>query len=64
MTDLAGRVFVIDGTNGEVLASQMVGSSGAVPVAASGVVAGKTLTPLSDGTAGMIELPKVEVPKE
>jgi hypothetical protein len=60
VTDLAGRVMVIDGTTGDVLATQAVGLPGAVPAAASGVAANSALTPLSDGSAVVIELPKKE----
>jgi hypothetical protein len=60
LTDLAGRVVVIDGANGAVLATQSVGLPGAVPAAPSGVVANSALTPLSDGSAVVIELPKKE----
>lgn len=58
ITDLAGRVLVLDGDTGEVLATQTVGLPGAVPAAASGIAATKALTPLSDGSAAVIELPK------
>ena len=58
LTDLAGRVVVIDGTTGAVVAAQTVGLQGAVPAAATGVAANSALTPLSDGSAVVIELPK------
>lgn len=58
LTDLAGRVAVIDGKDGSVLATQSVGLPGAVPAAPSGVAAGVALTPLSDGSAVVIELPR------
>ncbi len=58
LTDLAGRVVLIDGAKGAVLAAQSVGLPGAVPAAPSGVAAGAALTPLSDGSAVVIELPK------
>ncbi len=64
VTDLAGRVVLIDGTSGEVLATQTAGLPGAVPTAASGVTANTALTPLSDGSAVVIELPKKEPPKK
>ena len=64
VTDLAGRVVVLDGTTGAVLATQAVGLPGAVPAAASGVAANSALTPLSDGSAVVIELPKREPPKK
>ena len=64
VSDLAGRVMVLDGTTGEVLATQTVGLPGAVPAAASGVAANNALTPLSDGSAVVIELPKREPPKK
>lgn len=63
VTDLAGRVVVLDGTNGEVVATQTVGLPGAVPATASGVAANSALTPLSDGSAVVIELPKPAAPK-
>ena len=64
MTDLAGRVVVLDGTTGAVLATQAVGLPGAVPAAASGVAANTALTPLSDGSAVVIELPTRDPPKK
>jgi len=62
VTDLAGRVLVLDRSTGAVLAVQAVGLPGAVPAAASGVGANSALTPLSDGSAVVIELPKREAP--
>jgi len=62
ITDLAGRVLLVDGTSGEVIATQTVGLPGAVPAAASGVAGNSTLTPLSDGSAVVIELPKPAMP--
>lgn len=62
ITDLAGRVLLLDGTKGEVIATQTVGLPGAVPAASSGVAANIALTPLSDGSAVVIELPKAEMP--
>ncbi len=64
ITDLAGRVVLIDGTSGKVLATQTAGLPGAVPAAASGVAANTALTPLSDGSAVVIELPKKQPPKK
>ena len=64
VTDLAGRIVLIDGTTGEVLARPAVGLPGAVPTAASGVAAHTALTPLSDGSAVVTELPKKEPPKK
>jgi outer membrane protein assembly factor BamB len=64
ITDLAGRVVVLDGTTGEPLARQTVGLPGAVPAAASGVAGNVALTPLSDGSAVVIELPKPVEPKK
>ena len=58
VTDLDGRVVLIDGTTGEPIAKLTAGLPGAVPAAASGVVANTALTPLSDGSAVVIELPK------
>lgn len=58
LTDLAGRVVLIDGATGGVLATQSVGLPGAVPAAPSGVAGGSALTTLSDGSAVVIELPK------
>ena len=58
VTDLAGRVVLLDGTTGAAAAGLSVGLPGAVPAAASGVAAGAALTPLSDGSAVVIELPK------
>ncbi|QJW93567.1 hypothetical protein FTUN_1074 [Frigoriglobus tundricola] len=60
VTDLAGRVLVLDGTTGKPLAAQSVGLPGAVPAAASGVAANSALTVLSDGSAVVSELPKRE----
>jgi outer membrane protein assembly factor BamB len=60
VTDLAGRVLLLDGDGGEVVAALAVGLPGAVPAAASGVAAGRALTPLSDGSAAVIELPKAK----
>jgi outer membrane protein assembly factor BamB len=57
ITDLAGRVLVLDGTTGAELARQTVGLPGAVPAAPSAVIANTVLTPLSDGSAVVIELP-------
>lgn len=64
ITDLAGRVLLIDGASGEVIATQTVGLPGAVPAAASGVAGNSTLTPLSDGSAVVIELPKPAMPEK
>jgi hypothetical protein len=64
VTDLAGRVVVLDGTTGAVVAAQTVGLPGAVPAAASGVAVNSALTPLSDGSAVVIELPKPPEPKK
>ncbi len=58
VTDLDGRVLLLDGDTGSIVASQSVGLQGAVPAAASGVAAGAALTPLSDGSAVVIELPR------
>ncbi len=58
VTDLAGRVLLIDGTSGAVVATQAAGLPGAVPTAASAVAGSAALTPLSDGSAVVIELPK------
>jgi hypothetical protein len=60
VTDLAGRVVVLDGASGEVLARRTVGLPGAVPAVAGGVAANSALTPLSDGSAVVIDLPKSE----
>jgi hypothetical protein len=60
LTDLAGRVVLVDGTTGTILARQSVGLPGAVPSAPSGVAANSTLTPLSDGSAVLLELPSIE----
>lgn len=57
VTDLVGRVLLIDGTSGDVLATQTAGLPGAAPAAASAVAANTALTPLSDGSAVVIELP-------
>jgi hypothetical protein len=57
VTDLAGRVVVLDGATGGPLAARTVGLPGAVPAAATGVGANNALTPLSDGSAVVIELP-------
>ncbi len=58
ITDLTGRVLVLDGTTGDVLARQAVGLPGAVPAAATGVAGTSALAPLSDGSAVVLELPK------
>lgn len=57
-TDLAGRVLLFDGATGAVLDTKTAGLPGAVPAAASGVTAGTALTPLSDGSAVVLELKK------
>lgn len=58
LTDLAGRVVLIDGTTGGVLSTQSAGLPGAVPAAPSGVAGVSALAVLSDGSAVVIELPK------
>ncbi len=58
LTDLAGRVVLLDGTTGEVLATQAAGLPGAVPATASSVNANTALTPLTDGSAVVVELPQ------
>ncbi|MDY3562057.1 PQQ-binding-like beta-propeller repeat protein [Gemmata sp. JC673] len=58
VTDLAGRVRVLDGATGAALDTKSVGLPGAVPAAASGVAGGTALVPLSDGSAALIELKK------
>jgi outer membrane protein assembly factor BamB len=60
LTDLAGRVVVIDGSTGALLVAKSVGLPGAVPSAPSGTAANVILTPLSDGSAVVTELPKKE----
>ena len=60
VTDLAGRVVVRDGITGHAVATRSVGLPGAVPATASGVAATTALTPLSDGSAVLVELPKKE----
>jgi len=60
VTDLAGRVLVLDGATGKPLATHSVGLPGAVPAAASGVAANSALTVLSDGSAVVSELPNRE----
>jgi hypothetical protein len=63
-TDLAGRVLLIDGSTGNVIATQTVGLPGAVPAAASGVAADRALTLLSDGSAVVVELPRPAPPEK
>jgi hypothetical protein len=58
VTDLAGRVLILDGATGAELARLSVGLPGAVPAAAAAATATAALTLLSDGSAVMIELPK------
>jgi hypothetical protein len=57
ITDLSGRVVLVDGTSGGPIVTLDVGLPGAVPATASGVAANKVLTPLSDGSAVILELP-------
>jgi hypothetical protein len=64
VTDLDGRVLLFNGDTGEVVASQTVGLPGAVPAAPSGVAADRALTPLSDGSAVVIDLPKLAAPQK
>jgi len=56
LTDLSGRVVVLDGATGHVLAAQTVGLQGAVPAAASSAAGDRALTPLADGSAVFVEL--------
>jgi hypothetical protein len=57
-TDLAGRVTLLDGESGKVVATLGIGLPGAVPAAAGGPLGGRAaLTPLSDGSAVILPLP-------
>lgn len=58
VTDLAGRVLLLDGATGAVLDAKPAGLPGAVPAAASGVAGDTALAPLSDGSAVVIDLKK------
>jgi outer membrane protein assembly factor BamB len=58
VTDLTGRVLVLDGATGAALDAKAVGLPGAVPAGASGASAELALTPLTDGSVVVIELPK------
>jgi hypothetical protein len=62
ITDLSGRVLVLDGSTGKPLARLSIGLPGAVPSAASAVAGGTALTLLSDGSAVVGELPKLAPP--
>ncbi len=64
VTDLAGRIVLIDGASGDALARLNAGLPGGVPATASGVAANTVLTQLSDGSAVVVELPKKEPPKK
>ncbi|MBX9585473.1 MAG: hypothetical protein K2X87_34635, partial [Gemmataceae bacterium] len=57
VTELGGRVRVLDGATGQEVLAKAVGLPGAVP-AAAGVPAGdgRVLVPLSDGSAAVVEL--------
>ena len=58
VTDLTGRVLVLDGATGAALETKSVGLPGAVPASASGASADLALAPLTDGSVVVIELPK------
>lgn len=58
VTDLTGRVLVLDGATGAALETKTVGLRGAVPASASGASADLALAPLTDGSVVVIELPK------
>jgi hypothetical protein len=64
LTDLSGRVAVLDAESGKLVTARQVGLPGAVP-ATAGVPAGdRVVVPLSDGTAAVVEMadmnPKAE----
>lgn len=64
VTDLGGRVRVLDGATGKEAGAKAVGLPGVVP-AAAGLPAGdgRVLVPLSDGSAAVVEL-TAGTPKE
>jgi outer membrane protein assembly factor BamB len=65
VTELGGRVRLVDGATGRDVEAKAVGLPGAVP-AAAGVPAGggRVLVPLSDGSAAVVELtPSAGEPK-
>lgn len=58
VTDLTGRVLVLDGATGGTVEAKSVGLPGAVPASATGASADSALAPLTDGSVVVIELPK------
>lgn len=60
VTDLAGRLAVLDGETGRAVASREVGLPGAVPAAAGVPVGDRVLLPLSDGSAAVVELQETQ----
>ncbi len=58
VTDLTGRVLVLDGATGGAVETKSVGLPGAVPASPAGASAELVLAPLTDGSVVVIELPK------